>query len=410
MSSTKRSAPRMEGKLINPFAELWKPHRYKVFYGGRGSGKSFAIAEALIVMSDIAKLRILCCREIQNSIRDSSYQLLKDTAYRLGIESHFRFLDQEIRNEKTGSRFIFKGLLRNEQSIKSVEGVDLCWCEEGQTISETSWQTLIPTIRKQGSEIWVSFNPLQTDDPTTKRFIESPPPGAYVRKVNYDENPYFTEEMRAEMEYDKRTDYEKYLHIWEGYPRTFSDAQIFKGKFVVESFPDDLWQSADRLFFGADFGFARDPSTLVRCFIYENRLYVDYEAYGVGVEIDELPQLYRSVPESDKWPIKGDEARPETISYLAKRCGFNISGAKKWKGSIEDGIAYLKSFDKIVIHPRCKHTADEFRLYSYKIDKVTNEILPIVLDKSNHCIDAIRYGLDGYITRPGIAKWQQLGK
>ena len=377
----------MPKRIDNPFAELWHPHRYKVFYGGRSSGKSWAIAEALIQLSDIGKVRILCCREIQNSIRDSSYQLLKDTAYRLGLESHFKFLDSEIRNELTGSRFIFKGLLRNDQSIKSTEGIDFCWCEESQTISETSWQTLIPTIRKEGSEIWVSFNPLQTDDPTTKRFIESPPPGAYVRKVNYDENPYFTEEMRAEMEYDRRTDFEKYLHIWEGYPRTFSDAQVFKGKYIVEPFDDDLCTKADRLFFGADFGFAQDPSTLVRCFIYENRLYVDYEAYGVGVEIDELPQLYRSVPESDKWPIKADEARPETISYLAKRCGFNISGAKKWKGSIEDGIAYLKSFDKIVIHPRCKHTADEFRLYSYKIDKVTNEILPIILDKSNHCVN-----------------------
>ena len=377
----------MPKRIDNPFAELWHPHRYKVFYGGRSSGKSWAIAEALIQLSDLGKIRILCCREIQNSIRDSSYQLLKDTAYRLGLESHFTFLDSEIRNEITGSRFIFKGLLRNDQSIKSTEGIDFCWCEESQTISETSWQTLIPTIRKEGSEIWVSFNPLQTDDPTTKRFIESPPPGAYVRKVNYDENPYFTEEMRAEMEYDKRTDYEKYLHIWEGYPRTFSDAQVFKGKYIVEPFDDDLCTKADRLFFGADFGFAQDPSTLVRCFILDKKLYIDYEAYGVGVEIDELPQLYRSVPGSDRWPIKADEARPETISYLAKRCGFNISGAKKWKGSIEDGIAYLKSFDKIVIHPRCKHTADEFRLYSYKIDKVTNEVLPVVLDKNNHCVD-----------------------
>ncbi len=396
--------------MSNPFIELWRPHRYKVFYGGRGSGKSWAIAEALIVMSDMCKLRILCCREIQKSIKDSSYQLLKDTADRLGIANRFVFLETEIRHKKTGSKFIFTGLLRNEQTIKSKEGMDICWVEEAQTVSESSWETLIPTIRKDGSEIWLSFNPLNADDPTTVRFVENPPPEAYVRKVNYDENPYFTEEMRSEMEYDKRTDYEKYLHIWEGYPRTFSDAQIFRGKFVVESFPDDLWKSADRLFFGADFGFAQDPSTLIRCFIHEKKLYIDYEAYGVGVEIDELPQLYRSVPESDKWPIKADEARPETISYLAKRCGFNVSGAKKWKGSIEDGIAYLKSFDKIVIHPRCKHTADEFRLYSYKIDKVTNEILPIVLDKSNHTIDAIRYSLDGYITRPGIAKWQQLGK
>ena len=538
----------MPKRIDNPFAELWHPHRYKVFYGGRSSGKSWAIAEALIQLSDLGKVRILCCREIQNSIRDSSYQLLKDTAYRLGLESHFKFLDSEIRNELTGSRFIFKGLLRNDQSIKSTEGIDFCWCfpagtdvdgrpiesykvgdyvrsfnhktgeiekrrvlrvmkrpapsklykltlhgsnryvistgehpffikgkgyvpisemkpgdivyackscrgcsegfvleeqrverveiqeqrgaygnreseggnfvfnlevegnhnyfagdvlvhncEEAQTISETSWQTLIPTIRKEGSEIWVSFNPLQTDDPTTKRFIESPPPGAYVRKVNYDENPYFTDEMRAEMEYDKRTDYEKYLHIWEGYPRTFSDAQIFKGKFVVESFPDDLWQSADRLFFGADFGFARDPSTLIRCFMIDNVLYIEYEAYGIGVEINELKKFYSVVPGYDQWPIYCDCARPETISYLANHDYLNAKPAEKWQGSVEDGIEYLRSFDRIVIHPRCKHTADEFRLYSYKTDRLTNEILPVPLDKNNHLCDSIRYALNDYI-------------
>lgn len=396
--------------MSNPFLELWRPHRYKVFYGGRGSGKSWAIAEALIVMADMCKLRILCCREIQKSIKDSSYQLLKDTALRLGIANRFVFLETEIRHKKTGSKFIFTGLLRNEQTIKSKEGIDICWCEEAQTISETSWETLIPTIRKDGSEIWLSFNPLNADDPTTVRFVENPPPEAYVRKVNFDENPYFTEALRREMEWDKKNDFEKYLHIWEGYPRTFSDAQIFRGKFTVEPFDDSLAEQADRLFYGADFGFAQDPSTLIRCFMLDRKLYIDYEAYGVGVEIDELPQLYRSVPGADKWPIKADSARPETISYLRNRCGFNIDGAEKWQGSIEDGIAYLKSFEKIVIHPRCKHTADEFRLYSYKTDKTTNEVLPIILDKNNHCIDAIRYGLDGYITQSSLELFAAMGR
>ena len=396
--------------MNNPFLELWRPHRYKVFYGGRGSGKSWAIAEALIVMADMCKLRILCCREIQKSIKDSSYQLLKDTALRLGIANRFVFLETEIRHKKTGSKFIFTGLLRNEQTIKSKEGIDICWCEEAQTISETSWETLIPTIRKDGSEIWLSFNPLNADDPTTVRFVENPPPEAYVRKVNFDENPYFTEALRREMEWDRKNDFEKYLHIWEGYPRTFSDAQIFRGKFTVEPFEDSLAEQSDRLFYGADFGFAQDPSTLIRSFMLDRKLYIDYEAYGVGVEIDELPQLYRSVPGADKWPIKADSARPETISYLRNRCGFNIDGAEKWQGSIEDGIAYLRSFDQIVIHPRCKHTADEFRLYSYKTDKTTNEVLPIILDKNNHCIDAIRYGLDGYITQSSLELFAAMGR
>lgn len=394
----------------DPFAEIWKPHRFKVFYGGRGSGKSWAVAQALIVMSDLARIRVLCCREIQNSIRDSSYQVLRDTAERLGIDGRFDFLEAEIRHKATGSRFIFKGLFHNSQSIKSTEGVDVCWVEEAQTVSEESWSVLIPTIRKAGSEIWVTFNPLLADDPTTKRFIENPPPEAYVRKVNFDENPYFPPELRAQMEWDRSHDYESYLHVWEGYPRTISDAQIFKGRFVVEDFPDDLAEKADRLFYGADFGFARDPSTLVRCFIFEKRLYVDYEAYGTGVEIDELPTLYESVPGARKWPIKADAARPETISYLRSRCGFQISSAAKWQGSVEDGIAYLKSFDKIVIHPRCKHTADEFKLYSYKVDKVTSEVLPVIVDKNNHVIDAIRYALDGYITQSGLDEWAALGR
>lgn len=394
--------------MTSAFDELFNPHRYKVFYGGRGSGKSFAIAEALIVMASAVELRILCCREIQNSIRDSSYQLLKDTAIRLGLEHCFKFLDSEIRNEATGSRFIFKGLLRNEQSIKSTEGVDFCWVEEAQTVSDASWETLIPTIRKEGSEIWLSFNPLNADDPTTRRFIDNPPPDAYVRKVNFDENPFFPEVLRKEMEWDRAHDFDRYKHVWEGFPRTVSDAQIFKGKFTVEPIPGDLHKKADRLFFGADFGFSQDPNTLIRCFMLDGKLYVDYEAYGVGVELDEMPQLYDSVPESRRWIIKADSARPETISYLSNRHGFRIEAAKKWQGSIEDGIAYLKSFDRIVIDPRCRHTADEFRLYSYKVDKITGDILPVVVDKNNHCLDAIRYALDGYITNPEAVLWEKM--
>lgn len=395
--------------MTEVFAELYEPHRYKVLYGGRGSGKSWAVARALIAIADFGRTRILCCREVQNSIKDSSYQILKDMAHRMGLANRFTFKDAEIVHNGTGSRFIFSGLLRNENSIRSKEGIDICWVEEASSVSQTSWDVLSPTIRKDGSELWITFNPLTVDDPTNV-FIENPPPGAFVRKVNYWDNPYFPEELRQQMEWDKANNYEKYLHIWEGYPLTISEAQVFKGRFSVESFPDDLCEKADRLFYGADFGFARDPSTLVRCFIYEKRLYIDFEAYGTGVEIDELPQLYDSVPGARKWPIKADSARPETISYLRSRAGFQISPATKWQGSVEDGVAYLKGFDKIIIHPRCTHTADEFKLYSYKVDKTTNEVLPVIVDKHNHIIDAIRYSLDGYITQAGLDEWAALGR
>ena len=128
------------------------------------------------------------------------------------------------------------------------------------------------------------------------------------------------------------------------------------------------------------------------------------------MEIDELPGFYDSVPGARQWPVKADNSRPETISYV-RRHNFNIDGATKWPGSVEDGISYLKGFEKIIIHERCKHTADEARLYSYKVDAKTSEILPIVVDKHNHCWDAIRYALDGYITNgDALGAWIKLGR
>lgn len=397
--------------MIRQLIPLYQPKwRFVALYGGRASGKSWGIAAALVYFANKSNCRILCVREIQNSIRDSSYQLLLDTIDRMGLAARFSFTRDSIVNLATGSRFIFRGL-SNNPSLKSLEGVNYCWVEEAQTVTEESWLTLIPTIRAKGSRIFVSFNPDRPDDPTYKRFVLNPPPRCATQKLNYSDNPYFKgTALEEEMRYMQKVDYEAYLHIWEGQPRTNSDAQIFRGKFKVESFPDDLYKKAERLFYGADFGFSKDPSTLVRCFMYGKNLYIDHEAYGHGVEIDELASLYRnSVPDCDKWPILCDSARPETISYIRNREGFNARAAKKWQGSIEDGIAYLRSFETIYIHPRCRHTAEEFSLYSYKVDKRTGDILNIVEDKFNHCVDALRYSLDGYITHQSVALWAKIG-
>ncbi|ELY2859473.1 PBSX family phage terminase large subunit [Cronobacter sakazakii] len=391
------------------FKPLFKPIRYKVFRGGRGGAKSWGIARALVIMAASKKLRILCTREVQNSIKDSVHKLLKDQIEMLGLNPWFRITNEMI-TSACGSEFLFKGLRFDPLGIKSTEGVDICWVEEAQSVSADSWDILIPTIRKEGSEIWVSFNPGEETDPTYQRFVVNPPDDCVTVEVNYYDNPYLPDTLRKEMEYCKRIDYEAYEHIWLGKPKSISEAVIFKRRYKVEAFPDDLWQQADRLFFGADFGFANDPSTLIRMFMFENKLYIEYEAYGVGVELDEMPQFYDSIPEARRWPIKADNARPETISHIARK-GFSIDAAAKWKGSVEDGIAYLKGFEEIIIHERCKHTADEFRLYSYKVDKKTNEILPVIVDAHNHCIDAIRYGLDGYITSSdSLGTWAQLGR
>lgn len=381
-------------------ANLFRPSRYKNFHGGRGSGKSVNVARALVIKACQEKKRILCCREIQNTIRDSVHKLIADQIEIMGLSPWFEVTQSAIRG-LNGSEFIFKGLRFDPQGIKSTEGIDLCWIEEAQTVSENSWSILIPTIRKEGSEIWLTWNPLEETSPTYQRFIESPPPDCISVEVNYYDNPYFPDVLRQEMEWLKQKDFAAYEHVWLGKPLTITDAVIFKGHYTVESFPDDLWKKADRLFYGADFGFANDPSTLVRCFILDNRLYIDHEAYGVGIEINELPAFYDSVPDSRRWQIWGDSARPETISYLKKQAGFRIDSADKWQGSIEDGIAYLKSFDKIVIHSRCRHMAEEARLYRYKTDKQTNEILPVIEDSKNHLWDALRYSLNGYIRRKG---------
>ncbi|ASN72980.1 putative terminase large subunit [uncultured Caudovirales phage] len=391
------------------FKPLFQPKRYKTFHGGRGGAKSWAAARALVIMAASKKLRILCTREVQNSIKDSVHKLLKDQIEMLGLNPWFRITNESI-TSASGSEFLFKGLRFDPLGIKSTEGVDICWVEEAQSVSSDSWAILIPTIRKEGSEIWVTFNPGEESDPTYQRFIVTPPDDSITVEVNYYDNPYLPDTLRKEMEYCKRVDYEAYEHIWLGKPKSISDSVIFRNRYRVEAFPDDLWQQADRLFFGADFGFANDPSTLIRMFIIDTRLYIEYEVYGVGVELDEMPQFYDSIPEVRKWPVKGDNSRPETISYLARQ-GFAIDAAAKWKGSVEDGVTYLKGFEEIIIHERCKHTADEFRHYSYKVDKKTGDILPIIVDKFNHCIDAIRYGLDGYITSSdSLGTWAQLGK
>lgn len=383
---------KIEFEIPRALVKLNSPARYKVMYGGRGGGKSFTVASMLLLKGIQKPIRVLCAREYQISIKDSVYRLLADRIEALGLSSFYNVTLTSITGTN-GTEFTFKGLHHNAQEIKSFEGADICWVEEAQAVSSESWDVLIPTIRKEGSEIWLTFNPLSPDDATWLRFVKNPPPNAWVQKVLYRDNPWFPKVLNDERVHLREIDPELYRHIWMGEPRTVSDAQIFKGRYIVQEFqtPEEA-----RFFHGADWGFANDPTVLVRCFIQGNVLYIDREAYGAGVELDETPQLFDSIDTSRTWPIKADSARPETISYMSRH-GFRVSAAKKWQGSVEDGIAVLKSFEKIIVHPRCRHTAEEFYKYSYKVDKNNGDILPVIVDANNHCIDAIRYSLDGYI-------------
>jgi phage terminase large subunit len=378
-------------EVFTPLLTAQESSRYLGCHGGRGSGKSHFFAELAVFRSLVCKTDIVCIRENQRSLAQSCKKLLEIKIESLNVGAHFEVMDAKIKSKK-GGQIIFEGMQNHTaESIKSLEGFSVAWVEEAQSLSQKSLDLLRPTIRLPKSQLWFSWNPNFSTDPIDVLLrSEITPPGSIVVQANYRDNPWFPEVLKREMEYDRDRDPDKYAHVWLGEYQRNSESRVFRN-WTVEEFerpPGTIYR------LGADWGFSVDPSVLVRCSIDGNRLYVDWEAYQVGCEIVNLPELFMSVPEAEKWPITADSARPETISYM-KNHGFpRILPAVKGAKSIEDGIEFLKSFD-IVVHPRCQHTIDELTMYSYKTDPLTGKILPILEDKNNHVIDALRYSCEG---------------
>jgi phage terminase large subunit len=373
------------------FVPLLEPARYKGGHGGRGSGKSHFFGEMLIERSVMEKTDAVCVREVQKSLKQSVKKLLEGKIEALNAGAYFDVQDAQIKSTH-GGLIMFQGMQNHTaETIKSLEGFDIAWVEEAQSLSQRSLDLLRPTIRKPGSELWFSWNPSAATDPVDALLrCAEPPPGSVIVEANYMDNPWLPDELRIEMEYDKRRDPDKYAHIWLGKYQQNSEARVFKN-WRIEEFERPAG-TIHRL--GADWGFSVDPSVLIRCDIEGNLLYVDYEAYMVGCEIVNLPELFMSVPDAEKWPITADSARPETISHMQKNGFPKIRPAIKGAKSLEEGVEFLKSFD-IIVHPRCKHLIDELSLYKYKEDPLTGAILPILEDKDNHVIDALRYACEG---------------
>ena len=373
------------------FEPLLHPARYKGAWGGRGSGKSHFFAELLIEDSIREKIDAVCLREVQKSLKFSVKKLLESKILAMNVGAYFDVQNEQIKS-RHGGVIIFQGMQdHTSDSIKSLEGFKRAWFEEAQSASQRSLDLLRPTIRAAGSELWFSWNPNLATDPIDVLLRgDNPPPNSAVVRANYKDNPWLPEELLAEMEYDKRRDPDKYSHIWLGEYQRNSEARVFKN-WKIEEFERPAG-TVHRL--GADWGFSVDPSVLVRCDIEGNRLYVDYEAYMVGCEIVNLPSLFMSVPDAEKWPIVADSARPETISHMRKNGFPKILSAVKGARSLEEGVEFLKSFD-IIVHPRCAHLIDELTMYSYKTDPLTGLVLPILADKNNHVIDSLRYACEG---------------
>lgn len=365
--------------------------RYKGAYGGRGSGKSHFFAEAMVEAHIMRKTDSVCVRENQKSLQQSVKKLIEGKIEKLNAGDYFEVQDKRIL-ARNGGIIIFEGMQNHTaESIKSLEGFDRAWVEEAQTMSQKSLDMLRPTIRKPKSELWFSWNPRSSDDPIDVLLrSENKPPSSIIVEANYMDNPWFPDVLQQEMNYDRERDFDKYQHVWLGHYVRNSEARVFKNWRIEECEPD----GASVIRQGADWGFSIDPSVLIRCWMDGKTLYVDYEAYMVGCEVDALPDLFFSVPDAERWGLVADSARPETISYMRKHGFPKILAAVKGPRSIEEGIEFLKSYN-IVVHPRCTHLINELTLYSYKMDALTGQIVPILADKDNHCIDALRYACEG---------------
>jgi len=386
--------------------------RYKAFYSGRGCGKSTSFAIASIYKATQRPTRILCCREVQKTIRESVKHEIDKWIVKSGTQQFFVSTDKEITGAN-GSQFIFEGLQKSRAiSIQSMADIDVVWVEEANTVSQVSLNSLIPTIRKNGSEIWFGWNPRSPRDPVDAMFratdiADEPVPDALrefydqwaiVREVKIADNPFFNEVLKVEAERDRVRNPDKYKHVWLGHYAHRTDSAVFRNwKIGTYDVPEGA-----RPYYGADWGFSIDPTVLVRVFIFPKTrvLYIDAEVSAVGKDIDKTPEFFDSIASGPndplhprKWPIMADSSRPETISYMQSHGYPHIERARKGPGSVEEGVEFLNSYD-VIINPNCKRCIDEWTFYSYERDKLTDEVLPTLLDKDNHTIDACRYAVE----------------
>lgn len=372
--------------------------RYKGAHGGRGSAKSHFFAESIIERSLKQKTDIVCIRETQKSLDQSVKRLVESKIEKFRVGDRFTVLRTHIESD-LGGRIIFQGMQNHtSDSVKSLEAYDIAYVEEAQNLSERSLSLLRPTIRKPGSEIWAAWNPRFANDPIEK-LLRGPGryPDSAVVESNWQNNPWFPPDLKAELEYDRGRDLDKYEHVWMGGYQKSSTSRVFNNWRVeeVDEPGDDT-----RFYMGADWGFSVDPSVLIRAYFPGGRrMVIDREAYRVGCPIDGLPSLFDALDSgrpgmARNWPITADSARPETIDYMVRHGYPRMTAALKGANSVQDGIEFMKNYE-IIVHPRCVHTIDELTFYSWKVDPQTEEVLPVLDDKKNHVIDACRYAVEG---------------
>lgn len=390
-------------QLPAKLAGLYEPRRYKVMHGGRGGGKSHGVAEVLLDMAARNPLRILCAREVQKSMRDSVHRLLKDKVVKLGLHGFYEVLDNEIRGAN-GSLFLFSGLQSHTvDSIKSFEGVDIVWVEEAHGVSKKSWDVLIPTIRKEGSEIWLTLNPDMESDETYQRFIASPSPDTWVVEINWRDNPWFPEVLNRERLKAKRTMLpDDYAHIWEGRARRVSEGAIYRHEMEalyldgrardvpydptlpVHTVWDLGWNDAMSIVL-----VQRGPQDVrVIDYIEDSHRTLDWYV----AKLEKLPYRWGTdyLPHDGK--TRNFQTGKSTEQLLRELGRVNVVSQVR-PGDVEEGIKALRMlFPRLYIdQTKCARLLECLKRYQRRIHAVTGEPMEPLHDQYSHGADCARY-------------------
>ena len=389
-----------------------KRSRYKVFYGGRSSGKSYGAANLLNLDNwNNHGLTNLCARQFQQntgiSLKPNILNLSR--AFDDGKTSWMRERNNNLETT-SGGLYLFKGVERNENNIKGIDNVRRAIVDEASDMKQSAFDVLVPTvIRNDGGEIWLMFNPDNQNDPVIREFFDVPIGCDYpipkdrddtiYCNINYMDNPFNNHAVYDVAERMRANDLPKYNHIYLGHFNKLSESQVLYGKWAIDRFE----APAGAVFYhGLDFGFSSsDPNAWVRCYITENTLFIDYAVFCRADGYETLTSAMELQPWKTwkTWKTYCDSSRPEGVIYLRQK---NINA---WscggKTTVESGIEYLRSFDKIVVHERCAELIEEFQNYKYKLDPKTGDVTPVIIDKYNHGIDSLRYALIG-LTKKGV--------
>lgn len=361
--------------------------REAAVYGGRFSLKSHTVARILLIRARQEKTRVACFRELQNSIADSSHQLLSDLIKKYNLHE-FTVTDKGIFNEINGSDFLFKGLHRNEQSVKSMEGIDIAWVEEAQTVTTSSIEVLTPTVRKDGSQIIYTYNRLDEDDPVHVRLVIEGRPNTLVINANYDvalKYGWMPEEIRLEMEDDKARRPDLFKHKWLGEPLELLESRIYKDWAIIDELPHEA--RLER--YGLDFGWSPDRSALVSVYYYNGGYILDEENVQLEWPNREIADHIKNLPKQVL--TVADSAEPKSISEIRAH-KVNIIGAQKGPDSLRHGIKTVQDL-KISVTRRSANIVEGYRNWLWKVDK-DGKIIAGVPEHEPDALAAARYALE----------------